>query len=732
MRDFLRFLVYGAVFAVPFVLLLVPTSMFFPYITGKNFAFRILVEVATAAWIVLALWDQAYRPRWSALLWAVGSLVAVMLVADIFGEYTHKSIWSNYERMEGWVTLVHFALYFTVLGVFVNTEKLWTRFFNTALVAAGLMSFYALSQIGGVLDVSQGSSWRVDAQLGNSSYLAVYMIFHMFIAGWLFLRSSGKGWRVFYSGLFILFAYIIFHTGTRGAVLGLAGGTGLSFLYLAIMAPKGAAIKKWAVGGVLTVVMIAGGLVTARDTEFVSNNEMLSRFANISLQQGSIRFTIWRMAWEGFKERPLLGWGQENYSYVFNKYYDPSLYKAEAWYDRTHNIFMDWLITGGAFGLLAYLSILGAALYHVVLMPLWRRLKQGIVDESVFTIYEQALLLGLLTAYMFHNLFVFDNLASWIFYAVILALIHSRVAKTWPRLQQWRLTDEVARKIALPVMLVVSVFVVYTLNVPGIKGAQYIIDAYKAPSVSEQLQAFRAALDSGTFADQEVVEQMAQAGGRVLAKDQLSNTEKLLVKQEVNTAIAYIKEEKPNDARIYVISALFHRMSGDLNTAIVELQQAEKVAPKKQQIINEQAVVYLLAGKYDLAADIARKSYEIERSNNETLALYIATLLYLDDKETLNNLMSLSDLENDPNLLSHLVKNPFVLQGAYNSNNYELLLVLTKEQIRLKPSDKTARINLVAVYTELGNLTAARQTLEQAIIDIPEFAAEGREMLEQF
>src|SRR5690606_20701095 len=62
MKDLLRWLVYGSVFAVPFVLLYVSSFMFFPYITGKNFAFRMLVEVAFASWFLLAMIDKAWRP----------------------------------------------------------------------------------------------------------------------------------------------------------------------------------------------------------------------------------------------------------------------------------------------------------------------------------------------------------------------------------------------------------------------------------------------------------------------------------------------------------------------------------------------------------------------------------------------------------------------------------------------------------------------------------------------
>jgi hypothetical protein len=87
--------------------------------------------------------------------------------------------------------------------------------------------------------------------------------------------------------------------------------------------------------------------------------------ASISLSEGATRFTVWNLAFEGFKERPLLGWGQEGFNFVFNTYYTPELWSQEPWFDRAHNIFLDWLIAGGILGLLGYLSLYVFMLYLV-------------------------------------------------------------------------------------------------------------------------------------------------------------------------------------------------------------------------------------------------------------------------------------------------------------------------------------------------------------------------------
>src|SRR3989344_4257539 len=96
----LRWIVLIGVFALPFIVFIVADSLFFPFITGKNFAFRIIVEVLTGAWLVLALVNPTFRPRRSWLLGAFAIFVGIVAIADALGVYPFKSFWSNYERMD--------------------------------------------------------------------------------------------------------------------------------------------------------------------------------------------------------------------------------------------------------------------------------------------------------------------------------------------------------------------------------------------------------------------------------------------------------------------------------------------------------------------------------------------------------------------------------------------------------------------------------------------------------
>ena len=74
-------------------------GLFFPFITGKNFLFRMLVEVAGLLYLALCLRDPAVRPRRTPILAAFLSFVILLGLSDLFGANPFKSFWSNYERM---------------------------------------------------------------------------------------------------------------------------------------------------------------------------------------------------------------------------------------------------------------------------------------------------------------------------------------------------------------------------------------------------------------------------------------------------------------------------------------------------------------------------------------------------------------------------------------------------------------------------------------------------------
>src|SRR3989338_3383169 len=219
----LRRVVFVGLFAIPLIPFLVFSDFFFPFITTKAFTWRIIIEIVFAAWVLLVLLDASYRPKRSLILYSLFIFLGIIGLADLLGVAPLKSFWSNFERMEGFITLLHLGMFFVVISS-VFKEVDWKRWWNVSLVASFLMVLYCILQIIGLKAINQGGV-RVDGTLGNAIYLAVYMLFHIFIA-LLFLRREWQNvaLRWVYGLLILAQTIVLYYTATRGAILGLLAG----------------------------------------------------------------------------------------------------------------------------------------------------------------------------------------------------------------------------------------------------------------------------------------------------------------------------------------------------------------------------------------------------------------------------------------------------------------------------------------------------------------------------
>lgn len=709
MKDILRGAVLIGLFLVPFLTLYVANGFFFPFITGKNFAFRIIVEVVLALWVVLACYDRQYRPRFSWILASFGTLMLVMLVANVLAVHPTTALWSNFERMDGYVTLIHVFAYFLVLGTMLRTPKVWSYFFHTSLVVAGFVALKGLSQ----LSAATGGV-RVDSTLGNAAYMAVYMLFHVFILAYLFVQTKVTPYRFVYALLILLFIFVLFQTGTRGTVIGLAAGTITAVSYIALFATKYKQLRTYAVGALLLVVVCIGGFISVRDTAYIQGNDALARIANINLGDDLVvRSQIWSMALSGVKERPLLGWGQGNFNYVFNAEYKPGLYGQEQWFDRTHNIFFDWLIAGGIIGFVSYFSIFAAILYYLVIRP-WRQ-----PDESL-SVIERGILLGLFAGYLTHNLVVFDNIVSYIFFAAFLGLLHSRVSVEFPSFAVLKIPEVIVTQVVLPVMLIVLGATVYIVNVPGIYAAGDIIDAFQNPDIGGRLKTFELALSRGSFGGQEITEQLAQqAMGVMASKDPAVTAEiKTAYTTLAESELLKMVDKKPGDARLHVFLASYYRSTNNLEKAKEQMDIARTLSPNKQAIILQQGAIELSLGNNTGGRDLFKTAYELDTRNDEAREYYIASLFYSGDTQ-----IALALINDSPVAFKQrLAKSDFVLGAINSAKEFKLLTELYELRVASDSSNAQNWASLAFLYHELKDKDKAIDTLARAGKAVPTFA----------
>ena len=665
-------------FLIPFIPFLASSVFFFPFITTKAFAFRIIVEIVFALWLLLALSDKEYRPKRSNLLYAVFIFLGVIGLADIFGVDPIRSFWSNFERMEGYITLFHLGMLFMVMGsVFKEIE--WKRWWNASLGASFLMVLFCLLQIIGLKTINQGGV-RVDGTLGNAIYLAVYMLFHIFVAClFLFREWKNVTLRWVYGLLILLQVFVLYYTATRGAMLGLIGG----FLIVALLNVRNREekyIRKVSIAFLSLLVILVGSFFLLRNTSFVQNSPVLSRFASLSPSELKTqgRYFVWPMAIEGVKENPILGWGQENFPYVFQEHYKAEMFRLEPWFDRAHNIFLDWLVSGGVLGLLSYLSLYCAALYL-----LWK---------GNFSHLEKSILTGLIGAYFFHNFFVFDHLVSYVLFFSLLAYIHSRNGSEL--LWQKSISEDKAKKILLPALSIILVLVLYFVNVRPIMTNSFLIEALKSiqtPSgMSSAIKYFKKAYGVSTLGKSEAVEHMSANSVAILSSD--------IPMEEKNAFFAFAQNavlerstnsDLPKDARYELMAGSFLSNFGLFEESRLHLENARTIMPEKQQIYFEIGSIYISEGKSEEALKLFKQAYDLAPEAPEAKLIYLIGSIYAGDREVEREMRGV------------LTENEFffddrIINAYHSSKRRDTIIEILRKRMELDPenSDK---------YTQLIN-----------------------------
>lgn len=426
-------------YLVPLTVIIVYQGSIFPFIVGKYAFFRTMIQIA----LILFVWGWAmgesgahdkqpadknrqHKLLVSPLVITVTLFVLIFLLAGFLGYNPSASFWSNFERGEGGLQIISLLIFFILLTLLFREKSSWHRIFVVSIWAALLMIAYgaaAALHVGSFI----GSDFcsRFAGSLGNPAYLGTYMIFAIFYSSYLFVGSSESRAKWKFLVLAILFFVFLLLSQTRGALLGLGVAVLSALIYLFFVLKPGRARK--IVLACLAVLIILGplGLIFRRQINimpFCLEETGGNRILNVSFagETYQTRLLLWAQSFKAFKERPILGWGPENFSIAFEKYFDT---RHTAWFDRAHNIFFDYLIFAGLLGLLSFIGIFIAFYFQFIKFSKKlaendsnskRRARQSKEAINNQLSYEKALIFSLPIAYLIQGLVLFDVLPIYI------------------------------------------------------------------------------------------------------------------------------------------------------------------------------------------------------------------------------------------------------------------------------------------------------------------------------
>lgn len=690
----------------------VNSQFLFPFITTKVLLFRVLIELGLFFYVLLAVRKPEFRPKWTPLTISVTVFFAVMTIASLLGVNFYRSFWGNIERGEGLLTLYHVFAFFFLLIQTVRSKKVWHWFIHAAIFVSVVSGIYALLQFLDTENVIQSGASRLSSTIGNASFYAGYLAMNIILAAWMFIKNKQILWRLYYGAVILFELFILVETETRGAFLGLLSAVVLSSLIYAFLSKRKNS-KKIAAGVILGIVLLSGLVYAQRESAFVQNTGILRRITTISFNDITTqsRLLTWDSSWKGLQDRPLLGYGIENYNVAFNKYFHAEIFRdigSQIWFDRAHNIIFDIAVTSGFVGLISYFAV-----FVLALKALYRHMKKtgDIASFALFT--------GFLSAYFIQNLFVFDVLATYISFYLFLAFIvwieysdSEQVEATTgsKNLKPYFPAIAGAAFIILAAMIVKFNVEPAQANKTGVQG---LIQDRQGKKL-ESFETFREAINYNTNQSVELRQRYAE----LVINLGRSGDNSQAVAKEYNKAIVEIKksiEEQPMNVQHYLFLMMLYNASDQFdaqrNDLVLSLsEKALELSPTRPQIYYEIGQAYIAKGENDKAVEAFEKALDLQPKAVESRwNLTAAYYLIHENEKAQEQLDYLIDHGYDPYKLENLQRRISVLSLAKNWSE----IIAIYEDLRILDPDNSEWIaRIAATYKEAGDNAKAREYAE--------------------
>ncbi len=628
--------------AVLIVPLVVTTSTYFPYVVGKAIYARVVIEITFALWLILVLYYSDYRPSRSWILIAFGAWLVVTLIAGLTGVSFTRSFWSTYERMQGIFDLAHWFLFVMMAGSVFRSVRDWQVPFTFNLIIGATVSALGLAHHFDVYTMDiLGSSQRIESTLGNATYVGAYTMVNAMIGVGLIVHSFVRpdvepsmqvrrratrrrqrrveeqaGWsldlttwlRLLWVAAVVINLWALWLTGTRGAIVGMGAGAvvfGVAYLIWGDMK----AIR-WAALGVIVAAVLSVGLVLVMKTTTVldpltDSSTTLRRLASIGLDDSSSRgrLVAVQAGLEAFQDRPVLGWGPENFLIAWGRYFDVDSGIHER-FDQAHSKVFEELTTKGILGLTTYLLIWLAMAAVLLASFRWRT---GWHQVFIAVIGATA------AAYFVQNLFLFDTTTTTMLFALLVAYLISeerelgaQVSAETPSERRVRLIPEgVGSRLGLTMApsfvrssIGVGVVVVIVSVLTG------LLLFYAFMPFSSAMTVVQGAIGQGTWDQKEEVltRSISEFPGlanypRIILISQATEGAQDMSDEEFAMAVATVGveseaglEDEPQNWRIRALTAQFYQVASSrdrsyLTVAREHIDEAAVLAPRTREII---------------------------------------------------------------------------------------------------------------------------------------------------
>jgi len=392
----------------------------------------LLVGSALLAGLLGLLMSASESGRWQAIrslhVTLVCLYVGLMAISTLFGVAPRVALFGSFENLMGLLTRAGFLICFLslILGIGEARRRLqqtlWVIIITGLIVALyGFAQFFGhdpfLSASLYTFDSSAGRVLRVLGTLGHADYLGNFLLYTTPVSAAAACASRGRGrWLALIATL--LSITVMIFSGTRGAMVGLLIGA-LVFALMVLWRRESSLVWRnqwtwWRAAAVLLIV-IAGIILIAMNPAS-RNIGARARAVIAEGASGAGRTLQWRDSLAMLHAYAIVGCGPEGFRRAFLPYKSKELAQLapQANSESPHNAYLDAAISFGLPGAILYVAVLTSAL------ALLARARRCIADREMKITF--AGLLAALVAVTTHNLFIFDQIPTGLYFFGFAAL----------------------------------------------------------------------------------------------------------------------------------------------------------------------------------------------------------------------------------------------------------------------------------------------------------------------
>ena len=447
---FPKFLYLGvfAILCTPFVVFF---EVFYPYTVPKA------LWVQTLNWIMLSIYlcgiilnkelYVRYKPKLNFIFYLYLTYILLYILSSIFGDDFNFSFFGEFQRMNGLYWHLHTLIFLLILSACSNINKFFYNLFSFIFFTGFIFAtFYILEYYKIFYFEMPGYSdpTRAVFTTGNPGFAGFYMMLIFFIGFGLFkvnyvnipfslLRLNQiKYLHKFYMYYFyvsitmFLLLYAIILTASRSVIPGLLFGI-IMYVFLLFFSFRNQISQRNLIKIICVIILIfisivllflVTGIIDTSMDRFVNifNNQRESGDMGLSSRLSNVNVSI-----KAFFERPLLGYGMNNYIIPYNKFVIPS--QITTWeMDNAHNIFLNILSTGGILTLLTYLYLM-----FLIMLNSIREGRFNFSDKDYGLSGIMFVVPIFFVGYFIHHLFWFDIHESYLLIMIMFAIMNMSV-----------------------------------------------------------------------------------------------------------------------------------------------------------------------------------------------------------------------------------------------------------------------------------------------------------------